>query len=158
MGAVVTMRRCRRLQNFSAGRNSPSEGQKIFLSRSVIDFGLPSARTDAVEVKGGDFHVQGLSENELRVFFFKKKVVLCSRSVPALLACGTFWRGISSCPGAKMELIISQEMLLFLQAARYGFCSVPRSLGLLRNNRNVRLALLDTQKKFISSFLCSSDG
>lgn len=67
----MTMRRCRRLQNFSVGRNSPSEGWKIFLSRSVIDFDLPSARTDAVEVKGGDFHVQGLSENELWVFFLK---------------------------------------------------------------------------------------
>lgn len=64
--------------------------ENISFCKCVIDFDLSSARTDAVRVKGGDFHVQGLSENELWVFFLKKKAVLWSRSVPALLPCDTF--------------------------------------------------------------------
>ena len=44
--------------------------ENVSSQKCVLDFDLSSARINAVEVKGGDFQVQGLSENELWVSIF----------------------------------------------------------------------------------------
>lgn len=47
--------------------------ENISSQKRVLNFDLSSARTNALEVKGEDFQVQGLSENELWVSLFKRK-------------------------------------------------------------------------------------